>query len=98
TKNDLEKDSRLITLHSTYKNGIEGKSITGGPTLAQLLERLRKFNTSTANSIVQKLKTMWQKGMPKELSIIQAKRDKSGFVRVKGTIIGLSSVYNLIKS
>lgn len=35
---------------------------------------------------------------PKELSISQAKRQKNGFVKVKGTIIGLTSVYNLIKS
>lgn len=75
-KNDTEKQSRLYTIRSTYKNGIEGKHIAGGPTLAELIERVSEHNGTVANFIVNNLKKAWKKGIPKELSIIQAKRPK----------------------
>ena len=102
-----EKQGRLQTLHSTYKNGIEGRVITGGPTLADLIVRIKQCDVSFANNIVNNLKQLWKneirtitdyENSPTELSIAQAKREKFGLVKVTGTIIGLSSVYNMIKS
>jgi replicative DNA helicase Mcm len=97
-KNDLEKQNRIYTLRSTYKNGINGKPVTGTPTLAELIERVSGCDIYIANSIINNLKNIWQKGIPKDISITQAKGNKEGFVKVTGTIIGLSSVYNLIRS
>jgi replicative DNA helicase Mcm len=109
--NDNEKKGRLVTLQSTFKNGNEGKSITGAPSLADLLIRIKGCDSDLANSIINTLKKLWHKDIfdkgkqdsennnsPKELSVSQAKREKDGYVKVKGTIIGLTSVYNLIKS
>ena len=103
-----EKQDRLNTLRSIYKNGMEGRPITGGPTLADLIARVKEYDISFANTVIDTLKKLWQNdisskkekndSIPKELSVAQAKREKSGFVKVKGTIIGLSPVYNMIKS
>jgi DNA replicative helicase MCM subunit Mcm2 (Cdc46/Mcm family) len=35
---------------------------------------------------------------PKDLSISQAKRETSGYVKIKGTIVSLSPVYHMIKA
>ena len=61
-KSDLEKQSRLYTLRSTYKNGFASMPVTGGPTLVELIEKVSGGNaTSDANDVVKRLKTMWKK-------------------------------------
>ena len=108
---DNEKQNRLVTVHSTYKNGIKGRCITGAPSLADLLGRIKGYNQSFVNGSIDILKKLWQKDIsnkgnqdsennkvPKELSVSQAKRAKEEFVKVKGTIVGQSPVYNMIKS
>lgn len=110
--NDSEKKNRLTVLQSTYKKGGNGQHITGAPSLADLIVNIKGYDKQFANNFINNLKTLWKndisrkqntdnkKGnlVPRELSIGQAKREKSGFVKVKGTIIGLTPVYNMIVS
>jgi len=109
--NDTEKKNRVTTLQSTYRNGLFGRPITGAPSLADLISNLRGYNKQFSNNIINNLKALWKNDIynnehngiednliPRELTIGQAKREKSGYVRIKGTIIGLTPVYNLIKS
>lgn len=110
--NDSEKKNRVTVLQSTYKKGLIGQPITGAPSLADLIVNLKGYDKKFANNFINNLKTLWKndvyhKQNPKdkkenlvtrELSIGQAKREKSGFVKVKGTIIGLTPVYNMIVS
>ncbi len=98
TSDIQEKQDRIYTLRSTYKNGIEGKPVTGGPSLSEFIMEVSECEESVANDLVKDLKKRWQKDAPKEISISKAKREKSGHVKVRGTIIGLSPVYQLIKS
>ncbi len=109
---DTEKKNRITTLKYTYKDGYAGQPITGAPTLADLIANLKDYDKQLANDIVNNLKTLWnndiyhkknpdekkESAVPRELSVGQAKREKSGFVEVKGTIIGLTPVYNMISS
>jgi replicative DNA helicase Mcm len=110
--NDSEKKNRETVLQSTYKKGQIGQPITGAPSLADLIVNLKGYDKHFANNFINNLKTLWKndvyhkqnpkykKGnlVPRELSIGQAKREKSGLVKVKGTIIGLTPVYNMIVS
>ncbi len=97
--NDIqEKQNRLYTLHATYKNGIEGNPVKGGPSLVELITKVSGCEESVADSLIKELKKAWQKDVPKEVTIANAIRDKLGHVKVRGTIIGLSSVYQMIKS
>jgi hypothetical protein len=104
---DEEKRNRLETLHSTYERGLAGEPVTGGPTLAELIMQVKNYDNVTANKIVDTLKGFWREDVRKqkvgsetlvELSITKAKREKEGFVKVRGKIIGISPVYNMIKS
>ncbi len=97
--NDIqEKPDRLNTLHCTYKKGFEGKPLVGGPTLADLMSRVSGCDIAAANDLINNLKRLWQQEISKEISIAKAKRAKSGIVKIKGTIIGISPVYHMIKS
>ena len=104
---DEEKRNRLQTLHSTYEKGVEGEQVTGGPTLAELIMQVKNYDILTAKKIVETLKEFWREDIRKqesqnetlvELSITKAKREQKGFVKVRGKIIGISPVYNMIKS
>ncbi len=110
---DNEKQNRLITLHSTYKKGIENKAITGASSLIEVIGHTKGQDQTVGKGIIDTLKKLWQqdilnkydihdiekeKDKPTELSIVQAIRAQQGFVQVKGTIVGRSSVYNFIKS
>jgi DNA replicative helicase MCM subunit Mcm2 (Cdc46/Mcm family)/DNA polymerase elongation subunit (family B) len=111
--NDIdEKKSRINTIKTTYKKGINGIEITGGPTLAELIVKLKNYNHTFARNIVSNLKELWQQDIAKgnkfengesqqslkEMSVTHAKRSQYGYVKVKGTIIGLTPVYQMIKS
>jgi replicative DNA helicase Mcm len=111
--NDIdEKKSRINTIQTTYKKGINGIEITGGPTLAELIVKLKDCDYTFALKIVSNLKELWHldilKGnnlengesqqSPKEVSLAHAKRSQSGFVKVNGTIISITPVYQMIKS
>ncbi|MGD9674010.1 MAG: hypothetical protein AB7U98_11095 [Candidatus Nitrosocosmicus sp.] len=109
---DSEKKNRVITLQSTYRNGLNGRPITGAPSLADLIVNLKGYDKQFSNNLINNLKTLWKNDIyhtknpdskqgnpvPRDLSIGPAKREKSGFVKVKGTIIGLTPVYNMIVS
>lgn len=109
---DSEKKNRVTVLQSTYKKGLIGEPITGAPSLADLIINLKGYDKQFANNFINNLKTLWKNDVnrkqnsddkkdnlgPRELSIGQAKREKSCFVKVKGTIIGLTPVYNMIVS
>jgi replicative DNA helicase Mcm len=104
---DEEKRNRLQTLHSTYEKGVEGERVIGGPTLAELIMQVKNYNILTAKKIVDTLKGFWREDIRKqesenetlvELSITKAKREQKGLVKVRGKIIGISPVYNMIKS
>ena len=110
--NDMdEKKSRINTIQTTYRNGLAGKEIAGGPTLAELIVKLKDCDYSFAHNIVSNMSKLWNQDilknstdnadtnrLPKELSLALAKRSQSGHVKVKGTIIGLTPVYQMIKS
>jgi hypothetical protein len=97
--NDIqEKSDRLNTLYSTYKKGFAGRPLVGGPTLVELMSRVNGCEISAVNELITDLKRLWQQEIPKEISIAEAKRAKSGLVKIKGTIIGISPVYHMIKS
>lgn len=109
--NDInEMKNRITTLHSTYVNGINGKSITGAPTLEDFIVHIKGYDKSFASMPINNLKALWKTDIESRksnantkesfisLPIAAAKREKSGYVKVKGTIVGLSPVYNMIKS
>jgi len=109
--NDIkEMKNRITTLHSTYLNGRNGKSITGAPTLEDFIVHIKGYEKSFASILINNLKELWQTDVePRKsnantkdsfisLSITSAKREKSGYVKVNGTIVGISPVYNMIKS
>ncbi len=98
TRDMQEKQDRIYTLCSTYKNGVEGKPVTGGPSLAELITKVSGCEETVSNGLVKELKKRWHEDAPKEITISKAKREKSGHVKVRGTIIGLSPVYQMIKS
>ena len=75
--------------------------------------KLKNCDYSFARNIVSNLKELWNQDIlkdnidrdrntahriPKEVSLAHAKRSQSGFVKVKGTIMGLTPVYQMIKS
>ncbi len=97
--NDVEeKPDRLNTLHSTYQKGIEGKPLTGGPTLTELMCRVNGCDISVATEVIKDLRKLWLQKIPTEIPVASAKRAKSGYVKVKGTVISISPTYHLIKS
>ncbi len=111
--NDIdEKKNRISTIQTTYRNGLAGTEITGGPTLAELIVKLKDCDYYFAHNIVSNIKKLWHQDilknstlknadanqLSKEISIALAKRSQSGHVKVKGTIIGLTPVYQMIKS
>ncbi len=97
--NDVqEKPDRLNTLHSTYQKGLEGKPLTGGPTLTELMCRVNGCDISVAKEVIKDLRKLWLQKIPIEISVARAKRAKSGYVKVKGTAISISPTYHLIKS
>ncbi len=106
---DEEKSNRLQTLHSTYKKGLEGEPVSGGPTLAELVMQVKNYDILTPKMMVDTLKGFWREDIRRqgsedenetlvELSITKAKREQKGLVKVRGKIIGISRVYNMIKS
>jgi hypothetical protein len=60
TKDYKEKNNRITSLKATYRNGCEGKPITGGPTLIDLITRVKGYDNTFANDIVNNLKKLWQ--------------------------------------
>ncbi len=111
--NDIdEKKSRINTIQTTYRNGVSRKEIAGGPTLAELIVKLKDCDYSFAHNIVSNIRKLWHQDilknstvkntdanqLPKEMSLALAKRSQSGHVKVKGTIIGLTPVYQMIRS
>jgi len=104
---DEEKANRLQTLHATYEKGTKNERITGGPTLAELIMQVKNYDIQTAIKIVDTLRGLWSEDIRKqqseneplaELSISEAKRKQKGHVKTRGKIIGISPVYNMIKS
>jgi hypothetical protein len=104
---DEEKSNRLQTLHSTYKKGLEGEPVSGGPALAELVKQVKNYDILTSKMMVDTLKGFWREDIRRqgsedenetlvELSITKAKRER--LVKVRGKIIGISPVYNMIKS
>ena len=55
-----EKNGRILSLNATYKKGYEGSPITGGPTLVDLIVRLKGCDVAVANEIVNDLKKLWE--------------------------------------
>jgi DNA replicative helicase MCM subunit Mcm2 (Cdc46/Mcm family) len=108
--NDEETDSRLQTLHATYQKALNGEeAITGGPSLADLVSKIKQTDLKKAHKIVDALKSIWYNDIKlqkeqhdtritRELSISQAIREKQGCISVKGQLIGQSSVYNMISA
>ena len=111
TKDIDEKKSRINTFKATYKKGINGIEITGGPTLSELIVKLKNCDYSFARNIISNLKELWYQDtlkcnnlgndvnqqLPTERPVTHAKGSQSGCVKVKGTIIGLTPVYHMIK-
>jgi hypothetical protein len=109
--NDEETDSRLQTLHTTYQKALNGEeAIIGGPSLADLVSKIKRTDLKKAHKIVDALKLIWSNDLKlqkeqqhdtsitRELSISQAIREKHGRISVKGQLIGQSSVYNMISA
>lgn len=69
--------------------------------------QVKNYEIRTAMKIVETLKGFWREDIRKqqseneplvELSIAKAKRKQKGHVKFRGKIIGISPVYNMIKS
>ncbi|MBV9667760.1 MAG: hypothetical protein JO327_06480 [Nitrososphaeraceae archaeon] len=56
---DSEIESRLQTLHATYKKIAKGEPVTGAPTLTQLIGQIKDSDGDTAHRIVNMLKSLW---------------------------------------
>jgi DNA replicative helicase MCM subunit Mcm2 (Cdc46/Mcm family) len=108
---DEETNSRLTTVHNTYETAlIDKKKITGGPTLAEIITRIKNCDLSTANQLVDRLKTFWHddikaqrksaqqaaKDSDKILSVAEALRLMNGPANVSGKIVGISGVQAMI--
>lgn len=105
---DEESESRLITLEDTYNKGFQGEEIQGGPSLAELIAvKVSGQDIASATLLIDNLKHMWrtdkkatqqrQEQTLVEKSIAEAKRMQSGYVKTRGTIMGMSTVYHMFK-
>jgi DNA replicative helicase MCM subunit Mcm2 (Cdc46/Mcm family) len=106
---DEESESRQITLEDTYQKGLEGEEIQGAPTLAELIaSKVSGQDIASATSLLDNLKYMWrmdrkasrqrQESKLVKMSIAEAKRAQSGYVQVRGSIVAMSTVYQMFKA
>lgn len=107
--NDEESKSRQTILTTTYEKGFNGEEIEGAPKLAELIaNKVTGQDLIFATLIVNSLKHVWRmdKKATREreetelikMSIAEAKRTQSGYVQVRGSIVGMSTVYQMFKS
>ena len=59
-KQDKDVKERLITLHCTYEKADNGKPITGGPTLVDLMAKVKGCNIEVAKNRIKPLKDLWR--------------------------------------
>lgn len=57
--NDEEIESRLTTLRATYQRIEENKPTTGGPTLTDLIAKIKGIEVGEAEHIISQIQTIW---------------------------------------
>ena len=106
---DEESKDRQTALTGTYENGFNGEEIEGAPKLAELIVRRSKVKMySLQHCLLDNLKYMWRMDRKTTRqreqtqlvikSIAEAKRTQTGYVQVRGSIVGMSTVYQMYKS
>lgn len=60
-KQDKDFRERLVTLQTTYQKGSTGQVITGGPTLADLMSKVKNCSVNEAQKILDDIKDLWYK-------------------------------------
>ena len=106
---DEESESRQVTLEDTYRKGFEGEEIQGAPKLAELIAvKVSGQDVTSASLLLDNLKHIWR--MDKKasrqrerlqlvkMSIPEAKRAQSGYIQVRGSIVGMSTIYQMYKA
>ena len=107
--NDEESMARQITLTATYEKGFDGEEIEGAPKLAELIaNKIAGQDIFSATLLLDILKFMWRTDRKAKRqreqtqlvnkSVSEAKRTQSGYVKVRGSIVGMSTVYQMFKS
>lgn len=107
--NDEESMARQITLTATYEKGFDGEEIEGAPKLAELIaNKIAGQDIFSATLLLDNLKFMWRTDRKAKRqreqtqlvnkSVSEAKRTQSGYIKVRGSIVGMSTVYQMFKS
>jgi hypothetical protein len=107
---DEEIKSRLLTLHATYEKAIRGESITGGPTLADLVSQITGCDTDTSRRKITTIQTLWREDIlwqrrqkqkevrnsERVISVSEAIREIEGPASVTGRVVGMNAVQPMI--
>jgi DNA replicative helicase MCM subunit Mcm2 (Cdc46/Mcm family) len=56
---DKDLKERLNTLHCTYNKASNGRPVTGGPTLADLMSKIKDYNMDVVEERLKLLKNLW---------------------------------------
>ena len=107
--NDEESKSRQLTLTLTYEKGFNGEEIEGAPKLAELIAtKVEGQDLVSATLLLDNIKVMWrldkkikrqkEESQLVKVSIAEAKKMQSGYVQVRGNIVGMSTIYQMVKS
>jgi replicative DNA helicase Mcm len=59
-KEDKDIKERLITLHCTYEKASNGRPISGGPTLVDLMSKVKGCNIEVVKNRIKLLKDLWR--------------------------------------
>jgi DNA replicative helicase MCM subunit Mcm2 (Cdc46/Mcm family) len=107
--NDEEASDRQGVFTGTYEKGFNGEEIEGAPKLAELIAaKIAGQDVIATTAMLDSLKVIWRndkkvKRQREEsklvsVSIADAKRMQTGYVQVRGSIVGMSTVYHMYKS
>lgn len=110
TTNDDEIYGRQLTLHSTYEKVKIGGSVTGGPTLVDLISQITGCDADTSRRKLATIQTLWREDIlwqrrqkQKEvrnsesvISVSEAIREIEGPASVIGRVVGMNAVQPMI--
>lgn len=107
--NDEESKSRQDAFTTTYEKGFNEEEIEGMPKLAELIAaKVEGQDIHSAKALLDNLRVIWrndkkvkrqrEESQLVNVSIAEAKRMQSGYVQVRGSIVGMSTVYQMFKS
>ncbi len=57
--NDEDLKERVITLHFTYRKAANGDPVTGGPTLVELMSKVKDCSVDETEETIKQLKALW---------------------------------------